>query len=182
MKAIPVALPGIMLIESPVFRDSRGSFTEMWNRRQLGELGIDADFVQDNLSISGFLTLRGLHYQVLNAQGKLVRVVRGEIFDVIVDLRRSSPVFGRSFTIRLSGDGGPALWIPAGFAHGFLALTDDTIVQYKVTDYWAPQVERTLLWNDPALGIQWPLPTGTSPTLSQKDAAGALLADAETYS
>jgi dTDP-4-dehydrorhamnose 3,5-epimerase len=178
MNVTPLALPGLLLVESPVFRDARGSFTETWNRQQLSEVGVDAEFVQDNLSVSKRYTLRGLHYQVFRPQGKLVRVIRGTIFDVVVDVRRSSQAFGRSFAIELAEDG-RALWIPAGFAHGFLALADDTVVQYKVTDYWAPGHERTLLWSDPALGLRWPLLAGSLPTVSGKDAIGALLADAE---
>ena len=154
---------------------------EAWNEKNFSSTGVEAHFVQDNVSVSSRHTLRGLHYQIANQQGKLVRVLHGEIFDAVVDLRRFSSTFGRPFTINLSAASGQALWIPEGFAHGFLALADDTVVQYKVTDYWAPQHERTLLWNDPALQIQWPLPAGVQPLLSAKDAAGNPLAACDTY-
>ncbi len=181
MEVRPLALPEVLLLQPRVFRDPRGAFLETWNERAYREAGVDAPFVQDNLSLSLRGTLRGLHYQVQQAQGKLVRVVKGAVHDVVVDLRRSSPRFGRHAAVRLEADALHALWVPPGFAHGFLALEDDTRVQYKVTDYWAPAHERTLAWNDPALAIDWPLPAGTAPLLSDKDRAGSVLAGADTY-
>jgi dTDP-4-dehydrorhamnose 3,5-epimerase len=170
-----------MLIEPDVYADARGAFFEAWNERTFATAGIEARFVQENVSISKRHVLRGLHYQVSQAQGKLIRVLAGAVFDVIVDLRRASPGFGRSLSISLDVRELRSLWVPPGFAHGFLALADDTVVQYKVTDFWAPQAERTLAWRDPALGISWPLPPGTEPLLSDKDRRGQLLAQAETF-
>jgi len=182
MDATPLPMLGLVLVKSRVFPDSRGSFMETWSERNLQGAGIDARFVQDNLSVSHLYALRGLHYQVSpRAQGKLVRVLRGEIFDVVVDLRRLSRTYKHPLAIALSATTGDALWIPAGFAHGFLALTDDALVQYKVTDYWSPEHERTIRWNDPALAIEWPLPAGARPLLSEKDSTGQPLADAEPF-
>jgi dTDP-4-dehydrorhamnose 3,5-epimerase len=181
MRSVPLALPGAVLIEPSVYSDARGAFFEAWNERAFAAAGIEARFVQENVSASRRYVLRGLHYQVSQVQGKLIRVLAGEIFDVIVDLRSSSPSFGQSLTMTLEAHEARSLWIPPGFAHGFLALADDTRVQYKVTDFWAPQAERTLAWNDPALGIQWPLPPQVSPLLSEKDRRGATLAQAETF-
>ena len=161
--------------------NNRGAFLETWNEHAYADLGISGPFVQDNLSVSCKNTLRGLHYQVQQAQGKLVRVVRGAIYDVVVDLRRSSPQFGQWTAITLRAEEQRALWVPAGFAHGFLALADDTWVQYKVTDYWAPAHERTLAWNDPTVGVSWPLAQGEVPLLSAKDAVGAALLKADHY-
>jgi len=179
MKVTPTALPGVLVIEPRVFSDDRGFFFESWNARALAEAGIDATFVQDNHSRSRRGVLRGLHYQIRNAQGKLVRAVIGEAFDVVVDLRRSSPTFGCTVGILLSADNRKMLWVPPGFAHGFLALSESVDFLYKTTDYWYPQYERTILWNDPALGLDWPL--AGEPILTAKDAAGALLAQAELY-
>ena len=145
-------------------------------------VGIDADFVQDNLSVSVRHTLRGLHYQVKQPQGKLVRVTQGKVFDVVVDLRRSSPMFGQSLGSVLSADNRDALWIPPGFAHGFLVLSEVAAFEYKCTDYYAPEHERAILWNDPDLGIDWPLSDGAEPLLSEKDAAATAFRDADTYS
>jgi dTDP-4-dehydrorhamnose 3,5-epimerase len=181
MRSVPLALPGAVLIEPTVYSDTRGAFFESWNERAFAAAGIQARFVQENVSISKRHVLRGLHYQVSQVQGKLIRVLAGEIFDVIVDLRRSSPSFGRGVSVSLNDHEQRSLWVPAGFAHGFLALADNTRVQYRVTDFWAPQAERTLAWDDPALGIQWPLPPGTDPVLSEKDRRGQMLAQAETY-
>jgi dTDP-4-dehydrorhamnose 3,5-epimerase len=181
MRCIPLALRGAVLIEPAVYTDPRGAFFEAWNERALAAAGIEADFVQDNVSISRRYVLRGLHYQVSRVQGKLVQVLAGEIFDVIVDLRRSSASFGQSVNVTLSAEAPRSLWVPPGFAHGFLALADNTRVQYKVTDYWAPQAERTLAWDDAALGIHWPLPPHTAPVLSDKDRRGQTLAQAETF-
>ncbi len=179
MKVTPTELPEVLLLEPKVHGDERGFFFESYNRRTLAVAGIDADFVQDNHSRSVRNVLRGLHYQIDHAQGKLVRVVAGEVFDVAVDLRRSSPRFGRWSAALLSADNHRMLWIPAGFAHGFLVVSDAAEFLYKTTDYWHPQHERTLLWNDPALGIRWPL--SGSPTIAAKDAAGRTLAQADVY-
>ncbi|MBC8023348.1 MAG: dTDP-4-dehydrorhamnose 3,5-epimerase [Burkholderiales bacterium] len=180
MKAIPTALAGVLVIEPAVFGDARGAFFESWNRRAFAKLaGHDVDFVQDNHSVSMRGVLRGLHYQVRQAQGKLVRVVAGEVFDVAVDLRRSSPTFGRWTGERLSASNRRMMWIPAGFAHGFLVLSDTAEFLYKTSDYYAPEHERTLLWNDPAVGVAWPL--DGEPVLKPKDAAGTPLATAETF-
>jgi dTDP-4-dehydrorhamnose 3,5-epimerase len=179
MKVTPTALPGVLVIEPRVFNDDRGFFFESWNARALAQAGIDAAFVQDNHSRSRRGVLRGLHYQIEHAQGKLVRAVIGEAFDVVVDLRRSSPTFGRAVGIALSADNRKMLWVPPGFAHGFLAVSESVDFLYKTTDYWYPQHERTLLWNDPALGIAWPIEG--APVLTAKDVAGAPLAQAEVY-
>ena len=179
MQITPTALPDVLLVEPKVFGDERGFFFESWNRRAFAAAGIDAGFVQDNHSRSGRGVLRGLHYQIEHAQGKLVRVTEGEVFDVAVDLRRSSPSFGRSVGVVLSATNRRMLWIPPGFAHGFVVLSESAEFLYKATDYWHPQHERTLLWSDPALHIDWPL--AGAPTLAAKDAAGMLLADAEVY-
>src|SRR5215472_2922764 len=181
MRTIPLALPGALLIEPAVYADTRGAFFEAWNERAFAAAGLEARFVQENVSTSNRYVLRGLHYQVSQVQGKLIRVIAGAIFDVIVDLRRSLPTFGRSLSVELDARARSSLWVPPGFAHGFLALADDTHVQYKVTDFWSRQAERTLAWNDPALGIRWPLPPGTEPVLSDKDRHGELLAQAESF-
>lgn len=180
MRAAPLALPGVLLIEHHAFDDARGAFFESWNEREFAAAGIEARFVQENVSRSRAQVLRGLHYQIRQTQGKLVRVLAGEIFDVVVDLRRSSPTFGRSLSVELDA-AARSLWVPPGFAHGFLALADGTCVQYKVTDYWSREAERTLQWNDPALGIRWPLPAGREPLLSAKDRDGTPLARAECF-
>ena len=181
MRATPLALPGVLLIEHQLFDDSRGAFYESWNERDFAALGIEARFVQENVSRSRAHVLRGLHYQIRQTQGKLVRVLGGEIFDVVVDLRRSSATFGRSLSVQLDAAGARSLWVPPGFAHGFLALAEETRVQYKVTDYWSREAERTLKWDDPALGIRWPLQEGRAPLLSAKDREGAPLASAECF-
>ncbi len=180
MKVTRGELPEVLLLEPRVFGDDRGFFLESYNRRVFREAtGIDVNFVQDNHSRSARNVLRGLHYQVKQAQGKLIRVVAGEIFDVAVDLRRSSPHFGRWMGQRLSAGNKHMLWIPAGFAHGFLALSDSSEVLYKATDYYAPEHERCLLWNDPNIGIDWPL-TG-APLVSDKDSRGVALKLTETF-
>jgi dTDP-4-dehydrorhamnose 3,5-epimerase len=181
MRSTALALPGVLLIEHQVFEDARGAFFESWNEREFAVAGLTARFVQENVSVSQRWVLRGLHYQIRQSQGKLVRVLAGEIFDVVVDLRRSSPHFGHSCAVQLSARAVRSLWVPQGFAHGFLALEDDTRVQYKVTDFWARDAERTLAWNDASLGIRWPLPAGVTPLLSAKDAQGEPLARAETF-
>ena len=180
MKAIPTAIAQVLVIEPAVFGDARGAFFESWNRRAFSKLaGHDVEFVQDNHSVSARGVLRGLHYQVRQSQGKLVRVVAGEVFDVVVDLRRSSPTFGRWVGERLSAENRRMMWVPEGFAHGFLVLSDMAEFLYKTTDYYAPEHERTLLWNDPAVGVKWPLEG--APVLKPKDAAGTPLASAQTF-
>jgi dTDP-4-dehydrorhamnose 3,5-epimerase len=179
MKVTSTELPGVTLIEPCVFGDDRGFFLESWNARDFEAAGLSATFVQDNHSGSRRGVLRGLHYQVEHAQGKLVRVAVGEVFDVVVDLRRSSPTFGRSVALMLSAQNRRMLWVPPGFAHGFLTISDHAEFLYKTTDYWYPEHERTLLWNDPALHIAWPL--SDAPILTAKDAAGTPLAAAEVY-
>jgi dTDP-4-dehydrorhamnose 3,5-epimerase len=181
MRVSALALPGVLLVEHEVFEDTRGSFYESWNERDFAAAGIAARFVQQNVSESQRWALRGLHYQIRHAQGKLVRVLAGEIFDVVVDLRRASPWFGRSLALTLDAARARSLWVPPGFAHGFLSLAPGTRVQYQVTDFWSRESERSLVWNDPALGIEWPLPPGVSPRLSAKDAAAPPLAEVETF-
>jgi len=180
MKAIPTELPGVIVLEPKVFGDDRGFFFESYNRRAFREAtGLDPDFVQDNHSRSARNVLRGLHYQVRQPQGKLVRVTTGEVYDVAVDLRRSSPTFGRWVGLTLSAANRRMLWVPEGFAHGFVVTSDHAEFLYKTTDYYAPEHERSLLWNDPALGIAWPV-EGT-PLLKPRDAAAPPLASAETF-
>ena len=180
MKISPTAIPDVLIIEPKVFGDERGFFFESYNERAFAEAtGIAAKFVQDNHSRSVKNTLRGLHYQIQQAQGKLVRVVAGEVFDVVVDIRRSSPTFGQWVGEKLSADNKKMMWIPAGLAHGFAVLSDYADFLYKTTDYWAPQHERTLLWNDPDLAIAWPL--AGEPILAAKDRAGKRLSEAEVF-
>ncbi|MBI5107769.1 MAG: dTDP-4-dehydrorhamnose 3,5-epimerase [Rhodocyclales bacterium] len=179
MKAIPTAIPDVVLIEPRVFGDDRGFFFESWNQRTLADIGIHAEFVQDNHSRSQKNVLRGLHYQIDHAQGKLVRVTAGSVYDIAVDLRRSSPTFGKWVGFTLSADDKRMAWIPPGFAHGFCVTSDWAEFLYKTTDYWSPADERTLLWNDPQLGIPWPL--DGEPILAAKDKAGTPLNQAETY-
>jgi dTDP-4-dehydrorhamnose 3,5-epimerase len=179
MKITPTAIPDVLLVEPKVYGDDRGFFFESYNARAMAEAGIPATFVQDNHSRSRRTVLRGLHYQIEHAQGKLVRVIEGEVFDVAVDLRRSSPTFGRWVGDHLSSANRRMLWVPPGFAHGFVVLSENAEFLYKTTDYWYPQHERTLLWNDPALAIAWPF--DGAPVLAAKDAAGATLAMADCY-
>ncbi len=181
MNIIPSAIPDLLLIEPQVFDDERGFFYESFNERRFAGLtGLSPRFVQDNHSKSLRNVVRGLHYQLgAAAQGKLVRVTAGAIFDVAVDLRVGSPTFGHAHTIVLSADNRLQLWIPPGFAHGFMVTSDVAECVYKTTDYWSPQHERTLLWNDPALGIDWPL--AAVPVVSAKDRAGVPLAQAEAF-
>jgi dTDP-4-dehydrorhamnose 3,5-epimerase len=174
-------LPDLLIIEPDLFRDERGYFLETYQEQRYAAAGISGPFVQDNHSGSRFGTLRGLHYQIRQAQGKLIRVVAGEVFDVAVDLRRSSPTFGRWEGIRLSAENKLQLWIPPGFAHGFYVLSDWAELFYKATDYYAPQWERTLLWNDPAINISWPLTDTTPLLISSKDVLGKPLREAETF-
>ena len=178
---IPTAIPEVLILEPKVFGDARGFFLESFNARDFAQAtGLNVDFVQDNHSKSAKGVLRGLHYQIQHAQGKLVRVVEGEVFDVAVDLRRSSPTFGRWVGERLSASNHRQLWVPPGFAHGFVVLSESAQFLYKTTDYWYPEHERSLLWNDPAIGIDWPI--DVQPLLAAKDAAASLLRDAEVFS
>jgi len=175
-----LGLPGLLKITLKRFGDDRGWFMETWNQRSFAEkAGVDVGFVQDNHSRSARGVLRGLHYQHLNPQGKLVRVTRGRVWDVAVDIRRSSPGFGQWRAIELSADDPVLFWVPAGFAHGFLALEDDSELQYKCTDFYAPGDEYSLAWNDPTIAIDWPL--DGEPLLSGKDVAGTALADARVF-
>lgn len=169
MKVTRCELDGLLLIEPSVFGDARGFFLETWNQRRYAEIGLPEGFVQDNLSFSRRGTLRGLHYQNPCPQGKLVSVIQGEVYDVVVDLRRSSPTFGKWYAVRLSSENKLQLYVPPGFAHGFAVLSETTLFHYKCTDFYAPQHELTLLWNDPALAIPWPV---EAPTASQKDQRG----------
>lgn len=180
MQVIHTAIPDVLLLEPKVFGDARGFFFESYNARTFLEvIGQQQNFVQDNHSRSAKNVLRGLHYQIQQPQGKLIRAILGEVYDVAVDLRRSSPTFGKWVGMHLSAENRRMAWIPAGFAHGFLVLSDVAEFLYKTTDYYAPAHERTLLWNDPALGIPWPL--AGEPVLSEKDRAGKLLKDAELF-
>ncbi|MDP2134570.1 MAG: dTDP-4-dehydrorhamnose 3,5-epimerase [Sulfuritalea sp.] len=179
MKIIPTSIPDVVLLEPKVFGDQRGFFYESWNKRTFAELGIAADFVQDNHSKSQKNVLRGLHYQIEHAQGKLIRVTAGSVYDVAVDLRRSSATFGQWVAFTLSASDHRMAWIPPGFAHGFCVISESAEFLYKTTDYYSPAHERTLLWNDPQLAIPWPL-TG-EPLLAAKDMAGTPLAAAETF-
>jgi len=180
MKVIGTSIPDVLIVEPDVFEDERGFFFESWNAREFGKkVGCDEPFVQDNHSHSRHNVLRGMHYQVRQPQGKLVRVVRGRVFDVAVDLRKSSRTFGRWTGTELSEHNHQQMWVPVGFAHGFLVLSDGADVLYKTTDYYAPEHERCVIWNDPAIGIDWP--QGVEPRLSAKDRAGVLLRDAEVF-
>ncbi|HWO28721.1 MAG TPA: dTDP-4-dehydrorhamnose 3,5-epimerase [Candidatus Acidoferrum sp.] len=176
---IQTSLPDVFVLEPRVFKDERGFFFESYNQRIMAEAGITETFVQDNHSSSSRNVLRGLHYQVSHPQGKLVRVVEGEILDVAVDLRRQSPTFGRSAAVRLSGENKRMLWIPIGFAHGFQVLSGKAHVLYKATDFYAPEFERTLAWNDPQLQIEWQI--DGQPIVSAKDQRGVALRDAEIF-
>ena len=179
MKVIPTAIPEVLLLEPAVFGDQRGFFMETWQRRKFAEAGIDFDFVQDNHSRSVRGTLRGLHYQICQSQGKLVRVTQGEVFDVAVDLRQSSPTFGQWIGERLSADNKRMLWVPPGFAHGFYVTSDTAEFQYKCTDYYAPECERSIHWNDPQLAIAWP--TMDPPIVSDKDGQAGRFENAEYF-
>ena len=176
----PAEIPDVLILEPKVFGESRGFFFESFNAREFSlATGLSVSFVQDNHSMSTRGVLRGLHYQIQHAQGKLVRVTEGEVFDVAVDLRRSSPTFGKWAGIRLSEENRRQLWIPPGFAHGFVVLSERAQFLYKTTDYYEPEHERSLLWNDPAIGIQWPI--DFEPQLVAKDAAGKLLVEADCF-
>jgi dTDP-4-dehydrorhamnose 3,5-epimerase len=179
MKRLSMPLEGVLVLEPKVFGDTRGFFLESYNERALAEAGIKDHFVQDNQSFSTRNVVRGLHYQVLQTQGKLVRVIVGEILDVVVDLRRSSQTFGRWSAVPLSGENKHMLWIPPGFAHGFRVVSENAHVLYKATDYYSPEAERTLAWNDPELKIDWQL--AADPIVSSKDQRGTLFRDAEKF-
>jgi dTDP-4-dehydrorhamnose 3,5-epimerase len=181
MKFISTPLHGVVLIEPQVFGDSRGFFLESWHKQKFADAGIDAEFVQDNHSRSSQWTLRGLHFQKPNAQGKLVRVTRGSVFDAMVDMRRSSPSYAAWWGTELSADNHRMLWVPAGLAHGILITSETADFLYKCTALYSPSDEKTLAWNDPKIGVQWPLPGGVAPKLSAKDAAGTLFADLEKF-
>ncbi len=174
-------IPDILLIRPHIYADDRGFFFESHNTQALSKVGIDSTFVQDNHSGSKRNTLRGLHYQIEQSQGKLVSVIIGEIYDVAVDIRRTSATFGRWVATELSAENHEQLWIPVGFAHGFLVVSEWAEVVYKVTDFYAPEWERTLLWNDPSIGINWPLKVGERPHLSHKDAAGTPFREADLF-
>lgn len=180
MKVIPTAIPDCLIIEPKVFGDDRGFFYESFNRKTFAALtGLDLDFVQDNHSKSAKGVLRGLHYQIKQAQGKLVRAVQGVVLDVVVDIRKSSPTFGKHVTVELSAENKRMFWVPAGFAHGFVVLSDTAEFLYKTTDYYAPEFERCIAWNDPALAIDWQLQG--EPLVSAKDAQGILLKNADVF-
>ncbi len=181
MQAIRLSIPDVVLIEPKVFGDARGFFFESFNQRAFNEAtGTNHSFVQDNHSRSSKGVLRGLHYQIQQPQGKLVRVVQGAVFDVAVDIRRSSPTFGRWVGVELSGENHRQLWVPPGFAHGFLVLSESADFLYKTTDYYAPQHERCIVWNDPLIGIEWPS-LSSLPALSGKDEAGLSLQAADMF-
>jgi dTDP-4-dehydrorhamnose 3,5-epimerase len=180
MKVTPTSIPEVLVFEPTVFGDDRGFFYESYNAQQFSQMtGLSVNFVQDNHSRSARNVLRGLHYQIRQPQGKLVRVISGAIFDVVVDIRASSPFFGRWIGVELSAENRRQLWVPPGFAHGFVVTSEAAECLYKTTDYWSPEHERSILWNDPALAIEWPL--AGEPMLSGKDSHGKLLADAEVF-
>ena len=181
MKFIATRLPDVVIVEPRVFGDARGFFMETWQKEKFTVGGISSEFVQDNHSSSRQWVLRGLHYQLRRTQGKLVRVTAGEAFDVAVDMRKSSPTFGQWVGETLSESNRRMMWVPPGFAHGFLVLSERVEFMYKCTDYYSPEDERALLWNDPALAIDWPLPNGVTPIVSDKDAAASTLAKAEAF-
>ncbi len=180
MKVIETTLAGVLIIEPKVFGDERGFFMESWNAETFRAAGLDLSFVQDNHSKSARGVLRGMHYQKPDPQGKLMRVTAGAVYDAVVDMRRSSPTFGQWFGVELSADNKRMLWVPEGFAHGFLSLADGTEFLYKCTSFYRPAQEHSLLWNDPAVGIEWPL-GDIVPQLAPKDRDGKPLAEAETF-
>ena len=179
MKVVATELPGVLLIEPRVFGDDRGFFLESWNAHRFSQIGIEAKFVQDNHSRSARGVLRGIHYQIRQPQAKLLRVIAGEIFDVVVDIRKSSPTFGKYVTLKIDSNAKTMLWVPVGFAHGFCVVSDYAEVLYKTTDFYAPEHERSIAWNDPDLAIPWPLQG--LPTLSGKDGQSVRLRDAELF-
>jgi dTDP-4-dehydrorhamnose 3,5-epimerase len=180
MKVRETTLPGVLVLSPTIYRDNRGEFFETFNLRRITEAGLPSVWTQDNFSLSRKNVLRGIHYQVQQSQGKLVRVTHGAVLDVAVDLRRSSANFGKHFAIELNSDSGEMLWIPVGFGHGFFVLTETAGFAYKVTDYYSPAGERTIAWNDPDLAIPWPV-SATEAIISDKDRQGALLRDAEVF-
>ena len=181
MEFEPTRLPEVVLIKPRVFGDSRGFFFETWQQQKFAAAGIDVRFVQDNHSHSIRHTLRGLHFQIQHPQGKLIRVARGEVFDVAVDIRRSSPRFGQWVGVRLTDTNHHMLWVPPGFAHGYLALSEEIDLLYQCTDFYAPEHERAIRWNDPQLGVQWPLASDVTPILSGKDQIAPLFKEAQSY-
>jgi dTDP-4-dehydrorhamnose 3,5-epimerase len=181
MRFIPTEIPDVIEIEPDVFGDQRGFFMEIWQRQKFAEAGIDAPFVQDNQSRSAQGILRGLHYQIRQPQGKLVRVMHGAVFDVVVDLRKSSATFGKWVSCILSDDNKKMLWVPPGFAHGFYVISERVDFLYKCTEYYAPEFERSIRWDDEDLAIDWPLVAGREPVLAAKDAAGLAFKDAEYF-
>jgi dTDP-4-dehydrorhamnose 3,5-epimerase len=181
MKFEETSLPGVFQVTPSVFGDDRGFLMETWHSKRFAENGIDAHFVQDNFSQSSKGSLRGIHFQLEQSQGKLIRVVSGDIFDVAVDLRRSSPQFGKWVGVVLSAANKRQLWIPPGFGHGFLVLSELANVDYKCTDYYAPEFERAIRWNDPDIDIKWPIDGDVPLTLSNKDSSAPFLKDADTY-
>jgi dTDP-4-dehydrorhamnose 3,5-epimerase len=180
MKLIETGILGVVLLEMPIYRDDRGQFQETYNERRFLDLGLPIDWKQDNLSYSQKNVVRGLHYQLIQPQGKLVRVVSGLVFDVAVDIRRNSPTFGKHLSVELSAENGLALYIPPGFAHGFTALTEDAAFSYKVTDFYEPKGDRTMLWNDPELAIHWPI-AAEEAIVSAKDLQGKPFSAAEVF-
>lgn len=181
MEFIATDIKDVVVIEPQVFSDDRGFFMETWTRQKFKDAGIDYDFVQDNHSKSLKGVLRGLHYQIQNPQGKLVRVLSGEVYDVAVDMRKSSPTFGKWVAEILSGENKKMLWVPPGFAHGFYVMSDEAEFVYKCTDVYSPEFERSLIWNDSTVNVNWPIPEGQTPTLSPKDEAGKPFDQAEAY-
>lgn len=181
MQILDTRLDAVKIVEPTVFGDDRGFFMESWNRQAFEEAGLPSHFVQDNHSRSSRGVLRGLHYQLTQPQGKLVRVTEGEVYDVAVDMRRSSPQFGEWVGVLLSSQNKRQLWVPPGFAHGFYVVSATADFQYKCTDYYLPDSERSLLWNDDAIGIEWPLVEGIEPMLAAKDAAGRPFGECDTY-
>ena len=181
MEFAATRIPDVIVIDPVVFEDPRGFFMETWQARKFSKAGIDANFVQDSQSRSAHGTVRGLHYQIERPQGKLIRVIQGEAFDVLVDLRKSSATFGQWVGEVLSAGNRKIIWVPPGFAHGFQVLSDTADFEYRCTDYYAPEHERTLRWDDPDIGIDWPLQDGQEPLMSDKDLAGVALKDAEVY-
>lgn len=181
MEFTATQIPDVIVIDPVVFEDQRGFFMETWQAQKFKDAGIDANFVQDSQSRSTQGTVRGLHYQIEQAQGKLIRVIQGEAFDVLVDLRKSSPTFGQWAGEILSAGNRKIIWVPPGFAHGFQVLSDSADFEYRCTDFYAPEHERTIRWDDPDIGIDWPLQDGQEPMMSDKDLAGVALKDAEVY-
>ncbi len=181
MQIIDTALEAVKILEPSVFGDDRGFFLESWNRQDFEKNDLPGNFVQDNHSRSSQGVLRGLHYQIKHPQGKLVRVTRGEVFDVAVDMRRFSPQFGQWVGVTLSESNRRQLWVPEGFAHGFYVVSESADFQYKCTDYYHPEFERSLKWDDPSVGVEWPIAAGTQPLLAEKDAAGLPLAQCDSF-